>query len=40
MARLLARIGWRPTKATLIAAALIILGSGDDPKEEEQELSN
>ncbi len=26
MARLLARIGWRPTKATLIAAALIILG--------------
>jgi hypothetical protein len=26
MTRLLARIGWRPTKATLIAAALIILG--------------
>jgi hypothetical protein len=26
MARLLARIGWRPTKATLIAASLIILG--------------
>jgi len=26
MNRLLARIGWRPTKATLIAAALIILG--------------
>ncbi len=26
MVRLLARIGWRPTKATLIAAAFIVLG--------------
>ena len=26
MARFLSRIGWRPTKTTLVAAVLIILG--------------